>query len=109
MEKGEWYAGGALATLEDAESWIVCMTYVEQEGALFIGSRDNTVKKWDAKMGETLAALQGYADTIEGMTYVEKQGPLFTGGSDDNTVKKWNMKMGKRWPRLRMTREGSRV
>ena len=58
-----------------------------KENALFTGSRDMSVKKWDLTSGTLQATLEGHSGGITRLAVCEKGNALFT-GSRDMKVKK---------------------
>merc|ERR1711941_244150 len=64
-----------------------------KEGAIFSGSGDNSIKKWDIKTGALMATLEGHADEVTCLAISEKEGAIFS-GSGDNSIKKWDIKTG---------------
>ena len=69
----------------------------EKEGAIFSGSVDNKIMKWDLKTGNLLATMGGHFRSITCLTISEKEGAIFSGFAD-NKIKKWDLKTGSRWP-----------
>ncbi|MHC4626231.1 MAG: protein kinase domain-containing protein [Planctomycetota bacterium] len=51
--------------------------------------KDNTVRIWDARTGETLKVLRDHTDTVEAVTYSPK-GDKIISGSRDGTVRLWD-------------------
>merc|ERR1712203_1280169 len=68
-------------------------TISEKGGAIFSGSGDNSIKKWDIKTGALMATLEGHADEVTCLAISEKEGAIFS-GSDDGSIKKWDIKTG---------------
>jgi WD40 repeat protein len=53
-----------LQTLEGHEGWVEAVTFSPDGQLLVSGSRDNTVKLWDATTGELYQTLEGYSDSV---------------------------------------------
>merc|ERR1740127_42956 len=59
--------------------------------ALFSGSRDRTVRKWDIKAGELLLTMEGHYDGVTCLLSVEA---ALLSGSADATVRQWDPDTG---------------
>jgi WD40 repeat protein len=57
------------------------------------GSRDNTLRLWDLKTGETLRTLKGHTGPVKSVT-VLAAGRRALSGSDDNTLRLWDLETG---------------
>ncbi len=64
------------------------MVSFDQESLLASGSRDNTIKLWNAGTGENLRTLTGHRSFIRSVSF-DREG-LLASGSDDCTIKLWN-------------------
>ena len=57
------------------------------------GSRDNTVKLWDARSGALLRTLEGHTKGIASVAFAP-DGKTLASSSSDNTVKLWDARSG---------------
>ncbi len=67
---------------------LVNSVYVTNDGKIFSGSYDKTVRVWDME-GNKLAVCRGHEDEVNNIC-VTKDGKIVS-GSDDNTVRVWDM------------------
>ena len=58
------------------------------------GSRDTTVKLWNAKTGKIIHTLEGHTDFVTSVAW-SCDGKMIISGSGDTTVKIWDVKTGK--------------
>ena len=57
------------------------------------GSKDNTIKIWDANTEECLKTLAGHSDYVASVAY-SPDGTKIISGSEDNTIKIWDANTG---------------
>ncbi|GBG31267.1 Vegetative incompatibility protein HET-E-1 [Hondaea fermentalgiana] len=75
------------------------VTSVAIEGEIIAsGSRDNTIRIWNATSGEEQHLLKGHTGTINGIAI---QGEVIVTGSNDKTVRLWSATSGKNQQILR--------
>ena len=61
-----------MATLEGHTSFVLCLTVYKNK--LFSGSRDHTIRVWDADTHAHVATLEGHTDDVTCLTiYKNKQ------------------------------------
>jgi len=65
-----------------------------QGESLASGSRDCTVKLWEARSGKLLRTLEGHQSAVWSVAF-DRQGETLASGSDDETVKLWEVGSGK--------------
>ena len=53
------------------------------------GSRDETLKVWDAESGEVVLTLRGHGGSVESVAF-SPDGTRIVSGSDDKTLKVWD-------------------
>jgi len=58
------------------------------------GSKDKTVRIWDAKTGKNIQTLNGHADVVTCVCF-SPDGSQVVSGSEDKTVRIWDAKTGK--------------
>ena len=58
------------------------------------GSKDKTVRIWDAKTGKNIQTLNGHADAVTCVCF-SPDGSQVVSGSEDKTVRIWDAKTGK--------------
>ena len=64
------------------------------DGTKFIsGSRDKTIKIWDANTGQCLKTLEGHTNSVRSVAY-SPDGTKFISGSYDYTIKIWDANTG---------------
>ena len=64
------------------------------------GSRDGTIRLWDAMTGEEKATLQGHTDWVRSVSF-SPDGSILASGSWDDTVRLWNVVTGEEKATLR--------
>ncbi|KIM23603.1 hypothetical protein M408DRAFT_252169 [Serendipita vermifera MAFF 305830] len=61
---------------------------------IFSGSRDNTIRIWDAETGEVVVVpLKGHSDRIKSTSF-SLDGKRVVSGSDDRTIRVWDIETG---------------
>jgi WD40 repeat protein len=84
-------AGQELLTLEGHAGEVTSVAYRRDGSRLVSGSRDGTVKVWDAKTGEELLTLRGHAGRVTAVAY-NPDGSRIASAGADGTVKVWDAK-----------------
>eukprot|EP01051_Picozoa_sp_SAG22_P010319 SAG22_NODE_921_length_6492_cov_5.072423_2_plen_439_part_00 len=79
-------AAGGAAAAKDAPAYVRPM--------LLSGSRDKTIRLWDAVSGTELKVYKGHNNWVRNIT-VGNQGKLFYSCSDDKTIKVWDLLSGR--------------
>jgi small GTP-binding protein len=81
-------------TLEGHQDVVLSVAFDPQGETLASGSRDNTVKLWEARSGKLLRTLEGHQSPVHSVAF-DPQGEMLASGSQDNTVKLWDTRSGK--------------
>ncbi|MGK0187511.1 MAG: WD40 repeat protein/tetratricopeptide (TPR) repeat protein [Verrucomicrobiales bacterium] len=75
-------------------SGAVTSVFFSPDGTRIVsGSRDNTVKLWDADTGNEIASLEGHSERVTSVAF-SPDGSRIVSGSFDNTVKLWDVATG---------------
>ncbi|KAF1965715.1 HET-R [Bimuria novae-zelandiae CBS 107.79] len=82
-----------LQTLEGHRHEVNSVAFSPDSTRLASGSRDNTVKIWDASSGACLSTLKGHSSHISSVAFSPDSTQL-TSGSEDKTVKIWDASSG---------------
>ena len=77
-----------LKTLEGHEGDVNSVAYSPDGTKIISGSKDETVKIWDANTGECLKTLEGHSSNVRSVAF-SPDGKRIISGSDDKTVKIW--------------------
>jgi hypothetical protein len=83
-----------LRTLEGHQDVVMSVAFDPQDGALASGSRDKTVKLWEARSGKLLRTPEGHQGAVYSVAF-DPQGGTLASGSTDKTVKLWEARSGK--------------
>jgi small GTP-binding protein len=83
-----------LRTLEGHQDAVWSVAFDPQGEMLASGSRDSTVKLWEARSGKLLRTLEGHQGGVYSVAF-ELQGETLASGSGDKTVKLWEARSGK--------------
>ena len=75
---------------EDVES----VAYSPNGALIASGSRDNTVRVWDAKSGLEINSLKGHEGPVESVTFSPDGTRIAAAGGDDETVYVWDVDTG---------------
>jgi WD40 repeat protein/tRNA A-37 threonylcarbamoyl transferase component Bud32 len=73
---------------------VSCLAVNRNGNQLFTGSRDGTIKIWDAETAKEIHVLGGHVMGVTRLVASPDDTRLFS-GSDDGTVKIWNLETGK--------------
>jgi len=95
------HLGTAQKAVLPGHEWPVTSVSYSPDGArIASGSRDNTVRVWDARSGAELAVLRGHEEMVASVSY-SPDGARIASGSDDNTVRVWDARSGAELAALR--------
>ena len=83
--------GNALGRMRGTAIGSPCVTELKN-GQFISGSRDKTLKLWDADTGQCLRTYEGHSDSVTCVT--ELKSGQFISGSDDKTLKLWDADTG---------------
>ncbi|SLM35266.1 nacht and wd40 domain protein, partial [Lasallia pustulata] len=89
--EANWSA--TLQTLEGHSSSVSAVAFSPAGKQLASGSRDNTVRIWDAATGATLQTLKGHSGPVRAVAF-SPDGKQLVSGSEDNTVRIWDAATG---------------
>jgi WD40 repeat protein/Mg-chelatase subunit ChlD len=79
--------------LKGHSSRVTSVVYSPDGNTLASGSRDNTVKLWDAETGELKHTLTGHSNDVNAIAF-SPDGKTLASASYDKTVKLWNVQTG---------------
>lgn len=82
-----------LLTLKGHTHYIYCVTFSPDGKRLVSGSRDSTVKVWDATSGEELFTFKGHDGNVLGVAF-SPDGKRLASSSNEQTVKLWDIQSG---------------
>ena len=82
-----------LKTLKGHSEWVLSVAYSPDGTKIISGSRDNTIKIWDANTGECLKTLEGHSNRVLSVAY-SPDGTKIISGSGDKTIKIWDANTG---------------
>lgn len=85
---------GLIGTLSGHTSVVYGVTWSPDGKKLASGSRDETIRVWDAESLELLQVLHGHSEPVLGVAW-SPRGRFLASGSDDNTVRLWDLETGK--------------
>ena len=77
-----------LKTLKGHSYGVLSVAYSPDGTKIISGSRDNTIKIWDANTGQCLKTLEGHSNMISSVAY-SPDGTEIISGSEDKTIKIW--------------------
>jgi WD40 repeat protein len=81
--------GREVAAFQGHAAMVVSIAFSSDGRRLATGSRDGTVKVWDAAEGRELLTLKGHTDWVESVAF-SPDGKRLASGSRDGTVKVWD-------------------
>ncbi|KAL6816923.1 WD40-repeat-containing domain protein [Trichoderma camerunense] len=82
-----------LQTLEGHTAWVTSVGFSADHKHIASGSKDNTVKIWDAVTGVCLQTFEGHTDWVTSVIFLPKSTQVAS-GSVDETIKIWNTATG---------------
>ncbi|MFI5458011.1 MAG: DUF4062 domain-containing protein [Isosphaerales bacterium] len=85
--------GAELACLRGHDDTVWSVAFDREGRRIVSGSRDNTVRVWDAASGAELACLRGHDDWVNTMAF-DREGRRIVSGSEDDTVRVWDASSG---------------
>jgi WD40 repeat protein len=93
-----------VTALEGSEDTVVALAFSPDGRLLATGSRDGSVRSWEAATGKPVAKLEGHEDRLlEGVTALafSPDGRLLASASDDKSARLWEVSTGKAIAALR--------
>ncbi|MBM79222.1 MAG: hypothetical protein CMJ78_01355, partial [Planctomycetaceae bacterium] len=94
----EWYLArwqfqGSDVALYGHTGSVLSVSFSPDGTRIASGSRDNTIRLWDALTGEELHTLKGHTDEVLSVSF-SPDGTRIASGSDDNTIRSWDASTG---------------
>jgi Tol biopolymer transport system component len=83
----------SVVTLKGHSSFVYVVAFSPDGKRIVSGSRDNTLKVWDAATGEETLTFNGHSTRIDSVTF-SPDGKRVISGSYDNTLKVWDAETG---------------
>ena len=84
---------GSDVTLHGHSLEVMCVAYSPDGRQLASGSRDKSIKLWNAVTGEELQTLIGHSDVVRSLSF-SPDGKKLATASDDKTLKLWDVDRG---------------
>src|SRR5262245_48211634 len=81
-------------TLRGHKHTITCLAYSRDGSRLASGSKDGTVRLWDAQSGKPLTVMDEHRDMVVAVAF-SPDGKLLAASSHDTAVKLWDTATGK--------------
>jgi WD40 repeat protein len=72
---------------------VLCVAFSPDGGTLASGSRDKTIRLWDATTDQHKATLTGHTDRVNSVAY-SVDGNMLASGSADGTIRLWDTRTG---------------
>jgi hypothetical protein len=85
--------GHPVATLRGHASWVISVAFSPDGTRLASGSRDHTVRLWDAATGECLKTLRGHTSTVECVAF-SPDGKQVASAGKDKAIRLWDAATG---------------
>ncbi|PKK47848.1 hypothetical protein CI102_8172 [Trichoderma harzianum] len=82
-----------LQTLEGHTAWVTSVAFSSDHKHIASGSKDNTIKIWDAVTGVCLQTFEGHTDWVTSVIFLPN-GEQIASGSVDETIKIWDAATG---------------
>jgi WD40 repeat protein len=73
---------------------VTSVTFSPRGTRLASGSRDSTVRIWDAVTGDCRMTLRGHSASVTSVTYSHGEGQCLASGSSDSTLRVWDAATG---------------
>ena len=95
----EWFSWNRLShanlhTFAGGAKGVSCVIDSPDGRRLASGSKDGTIRIWDATSGQVLLTLNGHKDGVKSVAF-SADGKQLATGSDDKSVKLWDLDTGK--------------
>ena len=84
---------GAVALLTGHTDWVYSVVFSPDGNTIASGSRDSTVRLWDARTGTLIHTLTGHKSVVFSVAFSPDGNTLASGGGDD-TVRLWDARTG---------------
>jgi WD40 repeat protein len=88
------HTGKQLAVFEGHTNGVLSVTFSPDGTHILSGSRDQTVRVWEARTGKQLSVIKGHTDEVNSVAF-SPDSKRIVSGSDDTTVRMWDAYTGK--------------